>query len=71
MIVALLTILSIAGPVAQLRSVEVFPSAAACEAWLEADAANRAAFALALRRRLGEPVTVDARCLDLAPGGRA
>lgn len=68
MIVAVLTILAANGDAVQMRSLESFATLPACEAFLVEDAPNRAVFQQALAERLGQPVAIAARCVEITPG---
>jgi len=68
MIYIILTILTAAGPLGQLRSEEPFATAEACAAAIAAEAPQLARLQSLLVARLGRPVRIDARCVDLSPG---
>jgi len=68
MIVLVLSILTAAGPVAHLRSVESFASLEACHAALLEEQSEISRLQREIAAQLSQPVRIDARCVDLAPG---
>lgn len=65
MIAIILTVLTPLGPLAQMRSTQVFDSLAACEVARAAEADRHARLQADLARELGVPVVVATRCADL------
>ena len=68
MIFVVVTFLTAAGPVGQVRSVEGFDTMKDCEAALSAEARAHAWLQARATERLGVPVTVLAECQALYPG---
>ena len=68
MIVALVTFLTMTGPLGTFRSIDTFETMASCEAFLAEERARHVAARAALAARIGVPVAISARCVDLTPG---